>query len=188
MSHIQLPYGLVCKEKKLNLNLLQNYNVGQYIKGLLYLEDRNDPTFQNSIIDIVNNRADFRKFLLGTSNYGRNFQENINTVVTDGTFNNAVVSCLLDERNKGVFQSPFPLSTKFKDAKKFDVQIPVIGNILSQGNANQLIDAQVKELLGEGEDSKIRVILDALRSGSDSSGGDGGGNGPLTSAPLPPLP
>ena len=173
MSHIQLPYGLVCKEKKLKLNLPQNCNVGQYIKGLLYLEDRNDSTFQNSIIDIVNNRADLRKFLLGTSNYGRNFQENINTVVTDGTFNNTVVSCLLDERNKGVFQSPIPLSTKFKGAKKFDVQNPVIGNILSQVNSNQLIDAQVKKPLGEGEDSKIRVILDALRNGSDGSGGDG---------------
>ena len=63
-------------------------------------------------------------------------QENINSVVTDGRFNNAVVRRLFDERNKGVFELPVPLNVTFKDAKKFDVQNPVIGNILSQVNAN----------------------------------------------------
>ena len=43
---------------------------------------------------------------------------------------------LFDERNKGVFELPVPLNVTFKDVKKFDVQNPVIGNILSQVNAN----------------------------------------------------
>ena len=62
-----------------------------------------------------------------------------------------------------VFELPIPLSVTFKDAKKFDVQNPVIGNIMSQVNANQLTDAQVKKLLSEGEEAKIRLRLGALR-------------------------
>ena len=61
----------------------------------------------------------------------------------------------------------------------------MIGNLLSQVNANQLIDKQVKKILDEREDLKIRARLDALRNntdgnnvdedGSDSSS-DGGGS------------
>ena len=98
-----------------------------------------------------------------TSDYGRNIQENINSVVTDGRFNNAVVRRLFDEKNKGVFELPVPLNVTFKDAKKFDVQNPVIGNIMSQVNANQLTEAQVKKLLSEGEEAKIMLRLGALR-------------------------
>ena len=45
------------------------------------------PNFQNSIIDVVNNRSDLRKCLLATRDYGRNIQENINAIVPDGKFN-----------------------------------------------------------------------------------------------------
>ena len=126
MSHVQLCYNLICDEKKLKLNLPKIYSASQYIKRSLYFDDRNNPTFQNSIINVVNNRSDLRKFLLATSDYGRNIQENINSVATDGRFNNTVVRHLPDKRNKGD-----------------DVQNPVIGNILSHVNANQLTDAQV---------------------------------------------
>ena len=98
MSHVQLCYNLICDEKKLKLNLPKIYSASQYIKRSLYFDDRNNPTFQNSIINVVNNRSDLRKFLLATSDYGRNIQENINSIVTDGRFNNAVVRHLLDER------------------------------------------------------------------------------------------
>ena len=38
----------------------------------------------------------------------------------------------------------------------------MIGNLLSQVNANQLTDKQVKNILSEGEDFKIRARLDPL--------------------------
>ena len=69
---------------------------------------------------------------------------------------------MLDDKNKGVFKSPTLFSVTFKDANKFGVQNPVIGNLLSQVNANQLTDKQVKNILGEGEDLKIRARLDPL--------------------------
>ena len=55
------------------------------------------PDLQNSLADVVNNRSDLRKFLLATSYYGRDIQENINTIVADGKFNQAVVRRALDQ-------------------------------------------------------------------------------------------
>ena len=71
MSYLSLPFGLMGKEKKIKLDLPKNYGASQYIKRLPHIS-REDPNFQNSIIDIVNNRSDLRKLLLATSNYGRN--------------------------------------------------------------------------------------------------------------------
>ena len=60
-----------------------------------------DLSFPTLIIDIVNKRSYFKLFLLATSNYGRNIQENIKADAADGTFNQAVVHRVLDQTNKG---------------------------------------------------------------------------------------
>ena len=109
MSYLSLPFGLIRKEEKIKLDLPKNYGASQYMKRLPYIS-REDPSFQNSIIDIVNNRSDLRKCLLATSEYGRNIQENINSVAAGEKFNQAVVRRVLDQKNKGVFESPTPLA------------------------------------------------------------------------------
>ena len=101
MSYLSLPLGLIRKEEKIKLDLPKNYGASQYIKRLPYIL-REDPSFQNSIIDIVNYRSDLRKFLLATSDYGRNIKKNINSVVADGKFNPAVVYRVFNQKNKGV--------------------------------------------------------------------------------------
>ena len=53
--------------------------MSQYIKRLAYTRNE-DVSFQTLIIDIVNKRSYFKIFLLATSNYGRNIQENINPI------------------------------------------------------------------------------------------------------------
>ena len=137
MSYIQLPYGVVNDERQAKLNLPEKYGASQYFKELPYLYNKIIPDFQNSVVDTLYTRAYLRKHLLAASSYGRNIQENINSVVTDGKFNNALVRNVLDEKNKGVFTSFNPLSVTFKDAKKFDVQNRIIGNLLTQVSANQ---------------------------------------------------
>ena len=74
-----------------------------------------------------------------------------------GKFNQAVVCKAPDQRNKGVFEAPTPLSVTFKDANKFIIQNPVIGNLLSQVNANKITDAKVKQLLGTAKDEELRA-------------------------------
>ena len=94
---------------------------------------------------------------------------------------------MLDEKNKGVFDSSSPLGVTFKDAKKFDVQNPIIGNIISQVNANQIREKGVKELFPKAEDEKIRRRLETLRRRDDEDG-SGGGGGSNKQPPPPPLP
>ena len=66
------------------------------MRRLPYIRNQ-DSNFKNSIIDIVNNRSDLRKFLLATRDYAKNFHKNINAVVADGKFNQAVVRRALDQ-------------------------------------------------------------------------------------------
>ena len=74
MSYISLLFDLVRKEKKITLDLPKSYGASQYIRRLPYIRNE-DPNFKNSVIDIVNNRSDLRKFLLATSDYRKNIQE-----------------------------------------------------------------------------------------------------------------
>ena len=100
MSYLSLRFGLIRKEERIKLDLPKNYGASQYIKRLPYIS-REDPSFQNSIIDIINNRSDWRKILVATSDYRRNIQENINSVVTGGKFNQAVaVACRVLDKKK----------------------------------------------------------------------------------------
>ena len=73
MSYLSLPFSLIRKEEKIKLDLPKNHGASQYIKRLPYIS-REDTSFQNSIIDIVNNRSELRNFLLATSDCGRNIQ------------------------------------------------------------------------------------------------------------------
>lgn len=129
-------YGLIRKENKIKVDLPKNYDASQHTARFPYLDNAKDPKFLNESIDIVKNKADLRKYLLATSDYGRNIQENINSVVRNGKFNNVALRHLLDEKNKGIFNSPALLSIIFRDVKKFDVQNPVIANLLSHVNAS----------------------------------------------------
>ena len=95
-----LVYLLVWLEKKkIKLDLPKNYRASQYIRRLPYIRNE-DPNFKNSVIDIVNNRSDLKKFLLATSGYGKNIHENINAVVADGKFNQAVLRRALGKKVK----------------------------------------------------------------------------------------
>lgn len=89
MSFIQLPYGLIEDEKTVTLPLSKNYATAKYYKQLPHIDNINDPKQQNEAIKLIENRADFRKFLLATSDFGQSVQENIDNLVTNGAYNNA---------------------------------------------------------------------------------------------------
>ena len=60
--------------------------------------------------------------------------------------------------------------------KKFDIQNPIIGNLLSQVNANKISDAKVKQLLGQAKDEELQARLDRLRKRIDKSDDDDNNN------------
>ena len=60
--------------------------------------------------------------------------------------------------------------------KKSDIQNPIIGNLLSQVNANKISDAKVKQLLGQAKDEELQARLDGLRKRIDKSDNDDNNN------------
>ena len=166
---------MIQKDKQIKLDLPKNYAASQYKKRLLYIEIE-DTNFQNKIIDLVNNRTDLQKYLLATSGYGDFIQEKINTIADDGKYNHAMVRRALDEKSKGLLQYGTPLSITFKDAKKNDIQNPIIGGLLSQVEANKLEDNIIKQKLEDFENREIASRLIGLRlpSGKNNNSNDDG--------------
>lgn len=92
ISHIQLPQGVVEDNKaRIKLNIPRNYKTGGYFEKLPHLKDVNDPAFQNSVVDAVNNSDKLCIFLLAMSDFTRKNQENLNAIITDGGLDDAVV-------------------------------------------------------------------------------------------------
>ena len=62
-----------------------------------------------------------KKWLLATSEYGNEIQEDLNAIVGyDEKFNNAIVRHALDLKDySAIFRNPNPLNVTFRDVKKF---------------------------------------------------------------------
>ena len=120
-----------------------------------------------------------RTFLLATSDFGKNIQENLNTVVTDGKFNNGIIRHTLDLTDKNIFGIPNSLEVAFKDIWKFDSQNPVIGNLLCQIEASQLTDEKIEKYLENmllTNDIKLKERLDKSRKLNNINNNDNNNN------------
>ena len=185
MSYIQLPYGYVENNKQVQFNLPKNYEESFYLDKVPYLTKR-DPATENDLINLIKNRDDLKKWLLATSDYGNEIQEDLNAVVGhDENFTNAIVRHSLDLKDEAVFRNPNPLNITFHDMKKFDLVNPVIGKLATQVKASKLTDYELtKKLLMQGEIDQLQNRLDRLKYGKNDSGGgdsgDGGDGGPGT--------
>ena len=139
---------------------------------MLHIDNINDPKQQNEAIKLIENRSGFRKYLLATSDFGQSVQDNIDNLVTDGEYNNAGLRRVLDGTNSGIFKTANPLSLNFKHANKFDLQNPVLGNLLVQIQVGPLTDKEVQRLLSEGKNKKIEARLNALKKSNEVTAGD----------------
>ena len=129
MSYIQLSYGFHKNSKQIQFNLPKNYETSQYIKRLPYITNKG-PDFKNKVISLINNREDLKKWLLVTSEYGNEIQEDYNAIVGyDEKFNNAIVRHALDLKDSEIFWNPNLLNVTFHDVKKFDMTNPIIGKL-----------------------------------------------------------
>ena len=135
MSYYSMPCVKLHKKdeiKKLN-DLTSNYS------RLFYKDRANDvdidlpSTITSKILaegqpltDDINN------FLLGTSDYARGIQSDIELYVTRGRHNRASFRCKLDPIEKSIWRTENPLALLFKDVTNFDEQNPVIGSLLRE--------------------------------------------------------
>ena len=77
---------------------------------------------------------DIKNFLLGTSDYARDIQSDIDLYVTRDRHNQAIFCRKLDPIEKRIWRTENPLALLFKDAANFDAQNPVIGSLLRDIN------------------------------------------------------
>ena len=194
MSYIQLPYGYVRNNKQVQFNLPSDYEESQYYKEVPHITNES-PAVKNNLLNLLRNREDLKKWLLATSDYGNEIQEDLNAIW--GYDDNAIVRHSLDLKDEAIFRNPNPINVTFHDMKKFDLVNPVIGKLATQVRASKLTDYELtKKILNQGEIDKLQLRLDALKyginndddnEGRGSGGGGGGGDdGTPGPGPLPP--
>ena len=180
MSYIQLPYGYVNKQKQIQFNLPSNYEESFYLDKVPYLTTKN-PAVENNLINFTKNMDDLKRWLLVTSGYGSEIQENLNAVVGhDEKFTNSFVRHALDLKYDAIFCNPSPLNVTFYDIKKFDQVNPLIGKLAAQVKASKLTEQEVNQkLLYNFEADQLQARLDKLRyGGPDDSDDDDDKKGP----------
>ena len=186
MSHIQLPYGFVNKPDEIRFDLPKNFEENFYYDKVPYLTNYT-PEVENKLINLIKNRSDLKKWLLATSPYGEEIQQDLNAVVGhDEKFNHAIVRHALDLKDEAIFRNPNALNVTFYDMKKFDQVNPVIGKLAAQVRASQLTEKELNQkLLDKFEADQIQARLDRLRYGdqNDDDDDDNNGGGPEGGTP-----
>ena len=166
MSYIQLPYGYVKNDKQFQFNLPSDYEESQYYKEVPHITNES-PAVKNNLLNLLRNREDLKKWLLATSDYGNEIQEDLNAIVgCNEKLNNAIVRHSLDLKDETIFRNSNPINVTFHDMKKFDLVNPVIGKLATQIRASKLTDYQLtKKILNQGEVDKLQLRLEALKYG-----------------------
>ena len=171
------------KNKEIQFNLPSDIEESFYLSKVPHLT-RTDPTVENDLINLIKNRDHLKKWLLATSDFGNEIQDDFNAIVGyDEKFTNAIVRHSLDLKDEGISRNPNPLNVTFYDMKKFDLVNAVIGKLASQVKASQLTDYEItKKFLPKHEADEIQNRLDKLRYGTnkddnddDNKPGPGGG-------------
>ena len=173
-SYIQIPYGFRKVSNPIQFSVPKSFEENQYLNRIGYISNKDDPAVKNNILDAVKNRKDLQKWILATSDFGRELQQDINKITGgDEKFNNAVLRRTLDLKSDGLFQNPQPIILLFNDVEKFHQQNPIIGKLATQINVSKLSERDlVKRRLLEGEISKIEDRLHNLKYGKVNKGDD----------------
>ena len=97
-GRIQLLYGFLENEdeKKINLNLPRNFKKELLFENLPFVAQLNNPAIENVVSGKDSDDLSIQKFLLATGLLEDSIQNNLDTIVTDGEFNNAGVRRALD--------------------------------------------------------------------------------------------
>ena len=173
-SYIQIPYRFRKVSKPIQFSIPKNLAENQYLNRIGYITNKHDPTVKNNILDAVKNREDLQKWILATSDFGRELQQDINEITGgDEKFNNAVLRRALDLKSDGLFRNPQPISLLFNNVEKFHQQNPIIGKLATQINVSKLSEKDlVKRKLLVGEISKIEDRLYNLKYGKVNKDND----------------
>ena len=189
-SYIQEPFGYRHVLNPIQFVSPRNPE-SHYVDRIGYISNRDDPVVENNILNAVKNREDLQKYILATSDFGHELQQNINEITGgDEKFNNAIVRRALDLKNDDLFRNPQPITLLFNNIEKFHQQNPIIGKLATQINVSKLTDKELtKRKFLEGGIREIEDRLYRLKYGKDDKKTDDDDNDddePKTPPKIPP--
>ena len=172
-SYIQEPFGYRHVSKPIQFVSPKNPET-HYLNRIGYISNKDDPIVENNILDAIKNREDLQKYILATSDFGHELQENINEITGgDEKFNNAIVRRVLDFKKEDLFRNPQPITLLFNNVEKFHQQNPIIGKLATQINVSKLTEKElIKYQLGELKDRELADRLFKLKYGKDEKNDD----------------
>ena len=137
---IQLQFGYVPNDNEkgnLQFNLPLNFKKDILFDKLPYIAHLDNPAIDNVV---KGNKVDdlaLQKYLLAVDLIQDAIQENLNMIVTDGSFKNASIRRTLDTKYPSVMKKSNPIDIVFKDKALFDVQNPIVGSLVVQVQENK---------------------------------------------------
>ena len=118
-------------------------------------------------------------------------QENLNMIVTDGSFNNASIRRTLDTKYPSVMKKSNPIHVVFKDKALFDMQNPIVGSLIAQVQENKAREREYMKQLSTAPsitDINIGNRLKELRDFSDGNINDDRNDNNDDGPGVPPTP
>ena len=102
-----------------------------------------------------------KTFLLGTSDYVRGIQSDIDLYVTRGRHNQVIFLGKLDPIEKSVWRTENPLALLVKDIANFDAQNPIIGSLLREIDLGKRStnSNSIKKSLSKAPDINDTILL-----------------------------
>ena len=168
MSYYSLPRVKVHKKdeiKKMN-NRTSNYSRPCYKDRVNDVDIDLPSTVANKILAEGQPLTDdIKNFLLGTSDYARSIQSDIDLYVTRGRHNQVSFRYKLNPIEKSVWRTENPLALLFKDVANFDVQNPIIGSLLREidlGKRSTNSDL-IKKSLSKAPDINDTILLQRFK-------------------------
>ena len=114
---------------------MTNFPVGYLGKFYKNLAQDNDSSINQKFCSKIAKNAeslseDVQKYILATSDFAEDMQDDINLYVTCDRLNSASFRQKLNPMVKNIFLRKNPLELVFKDISTFDVQNPIFGLLL----------------------------------------------------------
>ena len=159
MSYIQLPDKIVNKPDQIKLSLPKDQKAKDLLAHLPYIANLQDPILQNKVEDLLKNREDLQNYLLATEFLNTTLEDSLELAVSHGKLNEGTkvrhLSELNDSKYKYFRQNDNPLDVVYREKAKFDVQNPIIGDLLKEINKGKLTDDEYYKLTKTAPDPKI---------------------------------
>ena len=159
MSYIQLPDKIVNKVDQVQLSLPKDQKAKDLLAHLPYISNLSDPILQNRVEDLLKNREDLQNYLLATEFLNTTLEDSLELAISRGKLNEGTKVRHLSELNDPTYkyfrQNNNPLDVVYKEKAQFDVQNPIIGDLLKEINKGKFTDEEYFKQTKTAPDIKL---------------------------------